>query len=62
MVYPIRAAVLELFRPPVAGHHRPLGVEAAKATTPPLSSVAEAKSPTHRPRNIVHAMADAGAP
>jgi hypothetical protein len=43
-------------------HLCPPGIEAAKAPPPPLSLVAEANSSTHRPRNIVRAMADAGAP
>jgi hypothetical protein len=62
MVYPTRAVIIEMFRPPVAGHLHPPAIEAAKAPPPPLSLVAEANSPTHRLRNIVRAMADAGAP
>jgi hypothetical protein len=61
MVYPTRAVIIKLFRPLVAGHLHPPGREAAKAPPPPSSQVAEANSPTHQSRNIVRAMADAGA-
>jgi hypothetical protein len=61
VVYPTRAVIIKLFRPLVAGHLHPPGREAAKALPPPSSRVAEANSPTHQSRNIVRAMADAGA-
>jgi hypothetical protein len=61
VVYPTRAVIIKLFRPLVAGHLHPPGREAAKAPPPPSSRVAEANSPTHQSRNIVCAMADAGA-